>query len=158
MSVKARWKSFLLHKEAHWTVAPASAPCTSATPLLRIAWYQLGHDESMQAVNPLRACESASRKVLGRVRTFCSLISRCLRNQLQGKDKLRINKTFGNTKNWIIILRQFPGEKDRGPLLQISTSDLSSWSEFSPSRFQRSSALRGLVLMQNWDIEYFLEI
>lgn len=51
---------------------------------------QLGHDERMQGINPLRAHESPSRKALERGRMFYSLINRNLRSRLQCKYKLRI--------------------------------------------------------------------
>lgn len=115
MSLNPQWKSFLFHEYAHselcwhWRWSSEKALETLVKPLLWITLNQLGHDERMQGVNPIRACESPSRKVLEGVRTFYSLINSSLRSRLQRKDKLRI-KTFRHLKNWIIILRMFSRE------------------------------------------------
>lgn len=118
MNLKPQWKTFLLHKYAHWTLcwhwrwSWAKPPNTSVTPLLWITSNQLGLDERTQGINPLRACESPSRKALERVRTFYSLINRSLRIGCRIKTSWGL-KTFGNLKNWITLLRKFPGEKER---------------------------------------------
>ena len=94
----------------HWRWSYAQAPSTSVTALLWITLNQLGHDERTQGVNTLRACESPSRKVLERVRTFYSLINRSLRNRLQGKDKSRI-KNFWKLEELNYYPKEVPRRK-----------------------------------------------
>lgn len=75
------------------------------------------------------------------------MIHRSLRNQLQGKDQLRI-KNFWQLEELNYFPKEVPRRKRERPFQQISTSNLSIWSEFSPSPLDGCQPLLGLVQTQ----------
>lgn len=141
-----------------WRWSSAQAPSSSVTALLWITLSPLGHDERTRGINPFRACESPSRKVLERVRTFYSLINRSLRNRLQGK--LRI-KNFWKLEELNYHSKEISRRKrdsKREIFCHISSTHLSIWSEFSQINLVVISSYYPHPDVELWCTESVLEL